>query len=117
MNNLGPKPEISHVMRPEETRPPVAISFVFAAIVCAPLALLFVGLKVVGARLSHFPSSGVAFLDAAIFHGGIGAILGLYALYWLRLTLLQTLPTLGALLLFSTVFGVRNLSNLTNGGK
>jgi oligosaccharyltransferase complex subunit delta (ribophorin II) len=56
----------------------------------------------------------VAFLDAALFHGGIGAVLALYALYWLRLTLLQTLPTLGALLLFSTVFGFRNLSNLAN---
>jgi hypothetical protein len=41
-------------------------------------------------------------------------VLALYALYWLRLTLLQILPTLGALLLFSTVFGFRNLSNLAN---
>ena len=66
------------------------------------------------ARLSRFPSSGVAFLDAALFHGGFGAVLVLYALYWLHLTLLQILPTLSALLLFSAVFGFRNLSNLAN---
>ena len=114
MNHVGPQEEITHVMSPPVSRPPVLISLIFTGAACAPLAFLILGFRVIGARLSRFPSSGVAFLDAAFFHGGIGAVLVLYALYWLRLTLLQTLPSLGALLLFSAVFGFRNLSNLAN---
>jgi len=114
MNHLGPQEEITHIMSPPDSRPPVLISLIFTGAVCAPLAFLALGFRVVGARLSRFPSSGVAFLDAALFHGGFGAVLVLYALYWLHLTLLQILPTLSALLLFSAVFGFRNLSNLAN---
>ena len=52
--------------------------------------------------------------DAALFVGGIVAILGLYVVYWLGMTLLAMLPILGGLGVFTWVFGYRALFHLAN---
>lgn len=60
--------------------------------------------------LQGFPSSGSGFIAAMAFHGGIASILGLYTLFWLKLNLMQTLPILLVLGLFTTVAGYNALS-------
>lgn len=57
-----------------------------------------------------FPTSGPSFIAAIAFHGGIGSILALYTLFWLRLNLMQTLPILLVLGLFTTIAGYSALS-------
>jgi hypothetical protein len=45
----------------------------------------------VGANFSNFPLSGMGFLSAVGFLGCISAVIGLYVLYWLQLTMVETL--------------------------
>jgi hypothetical protein len=47
----------------------------------------------VGANFSNFPLSGTGFLSAVGFLGCISAVIGLYVLYWLQLTMVETLVT------------------------
>lgn len=44
-----------------------------------------------GANFSNFPLSGTGFLSAVGFLGCISAVIGLYVLYWLQLTMVETL--------------------------
>ena len=60
--------------------------------------------------LQGFPKSGPAFVAAVAFHGGIASILGLYTLFWLRLNLMQTLPVLLVLGIFTIFAGYSALS-------
>ena len=57
-----------------------------------------------------FPKEGSSRMAAFAFHGGIAGILGLYTLFWLKLNLMQTLPILFALGIFTTVAGYNALS-------
>lgn len=61
--------------------------------------------------LQGFPG-GAGFLAAAAFHLGLAAICGLYCLFWLRLTLLQTLPALIGLGVFTAGAGGSTLRRL-----
>ncbi|KAL0592463.1 hypothetical protein ABG067_000027 [Albugo candida] len=83
-------PEIRHMMRPQERRPPVVVSLLFAGAVLLPLigfAGFVVGLRLNAQKLfkSHIFGYGVVFLTS------LTVILGLYALFWVRLTLFQLL--------------------------
>lgn len=60
--------------------------------------------------LQGFPNDGSSFMSAVAFHGGIASILGLYTLFWLKLNLMQTLPILLVLGIFTTVAGYNALS-------
>ena len=62
------------------------------------------------AMLQGFPKTGPAFISAVAFHGGIASILGLYTLFWLRLNLMQTLPILSVLGVFTMGAGYSALS-------
>jgi len=108
----GPLPEIHHVFRVPEKRPPVFISTAFTFLVLSPLLFLFLGFILLGANISNFPFSGTEFLSAVGFVGSIGAILSLLALYWLRLNLVQTLGYLALLSLPTIFFGQRALSHI-----
>lgn len=85
-----PKPEISWTFRQPENRPPKAISMGFTLAVLSPILVLLIGLIKVGANVSNFPTGG-NFIFALGFEIGLGMILALYALYWLRLNMIQTL--------------------------
>lgn len=63
------------------------------------------------ACMQGFPSGGGA-VAALAFHGGILAMLLLYTAFWWKLNILQTLPLLAVLGLFTAVAGYYNLSNL-----
>jgi oligosaccharyltransferase complex subunit delta (ribophorin II) len=84
------KPEIAHLFREPEARPPMIISTVFTALVLAPAAVLFLGWIAVGVNVSNFSFS----LWSLLFHGGIGAILAILALFWLHLNMFQALGLL-----------------------
>lgn len=60
--------------------------------------------------MQGFPRSGVAAAATAAFHGGVAAVLGLYALFWLRLRLTDTLPILAVLVLFTGAAGYQALT-------
>lgn len=60
--------------------------------------------------LQGFPTKGPAFVSAVAFHIGILSILGLYTLFWLKLNLMQTLPILLVLGIFTIVAGYSALS-------
>jgi oligosaccharyltransferase complex subunit delta (ribophorin II) len=68
------------------------VSLAFTALAFVPLALLALWLLATGGlTLSAFPS-GAGALWALLFHGGIGALLVLYWLFWTTINLAQTLP-------------------------
>ena len=60
--------------------------------------------------LQGFPKDGAGRVAAMAFHGGIASILGLYTLFWMKLNLMQTLPWLLVLGIFTTVAGYNALS-------
>lgn len=80
----GPKPEIEHMFRPAEKRPPQVVSLLFTGLAAAPMLLLFILWFKIGLNLKNFT------LTALPFHLGLAAILGLYVLFWLRLDMFTT---------------------------
>ncbi|CAN1766683.1 Dolichyl-diphosphooligosaccharide--protein glycosyltransferase subunit 2 [Linum perenne] len=94
-SRYGPKAEISHIFRAPEKLPPKEL-----------LRL--------GVNLKNFPSSAKPATFAALFHLGIGAVLLLYVLFWLKLDLFTTLKTLGIMGLFLLVVGHSTLSHLAS---
>ncbi|TMW56749.1 hypothetical protein Poli38472_006759 [Pythium oligandrum] len=104
-------PEIKHIMRPQDPRPPIVVSLAFAAGVLAPLAgfLLYVlKLKLNISKLF----AGSVFVFGVGFLGSLGAIFGLFALYWIELTMFQTLGYLAVLGSANIAFGHLTLKRL-----
>ena len=114
VSKFAPKPEIVHIFRKPEKRPPTYLSMVFLVLTLIPLVGFFVGLQRVGVNLKNLPSGGLPLAAAAGFHGGIAMILGLYLMFWLKLNLFTTLQTLGFLGLFTLVPGFHILSYLAD---
>jgi len=106
------KPEIVHMFRQPEKRPPKTTSFAFTLAVLSPIVFLLVGFLRVGANISNFPFSGTAFLYAIGFQGCFGSILGLFVLYWLQLNMVQTLLYLTVLSVPTVFFAQKALTNL-----
>ncbi|KAI3668012.1 hypothetical protein L6452_43083 [Arctium lappa] len=113
-SRYGPKPEITHIFRPQEKRPPQELSYAFLGLVFVPLLGFFFGLLRLGVNMKNFPTSTVPATFAILFHGGIAAVLVLYALFWLKLDLFTTLKTLGFVGMFLMFVGHRTLSHLAS---
>lgn len=62
--------------------------------------------------MQGIPTNGPAFLTTVVFHGGVAAILVLYFIFWVRLTLIDTLLPLFLLSLFTFYFGFLALRRL-----
>jgi len=84
------KPEIKHMFRQPEKRPPQVVSDTFTGLVLLPLLILLILWLRIGVNISNFPFS----LYALAFHVGLTAIFGLYLLFWLKLNMFQTLQYL-----------------------
>ncbi|GFQ75674.1 dolichyl-diphosphooligosaccharide--protein glycosyltransferase subunit 2 [Trichonephila clavata] len=82
-NPYEPKPEIKHMFREKEKRPPSIVSNTFSVLCVAPLLLLFILWLKLGANLSNFPCS----IYAAGFHLGLLSIFGLFACFWMHLNI------------------------------
>ncbi|KAF2540468.1 hypothetical protein F2Q68_00029619 [Brassica cretica] len=109
-SRYGPKAEISHIFRVPEKLPAKQLSLVFLGLIVLPFIGFLIGLTRLGVNIKSFPSSVGAATSALLFHGGIGAVLLLYVLFWLDLfTTLKALSLLGVFLLF---VGHRTLSHL-----
>ncbi|XP_040074114.3 dolichyl-diphosphooligosaccharide--protein glycosyltransferase subunit 2 [Ixodes scapularis] len=105
----APRPEIKHLFREQEKRPPAFLSNAFCGLVLAPLLLLFVLWGRIGVNLSNFPFS----LSTVLFHLGLAAIFGLFTCFWLRLTMFTTLKYLAALGAVTFISGHGMLTRLT----
>lgn len=104
----GPKPEIKHLFRPAEKRPPQAVSMFFTALAAAPLLLLLILWLKLGINFGNFT------LLAIPFHLGLGAILGLFTLFWLKLDMFTTCYWLVAIGGFTFLAGHKLLSHIAN---
>uniref|UniRef100_A0A8C8DPQ1 Dolichyl-diphosphooligosaccharide--protein glycosyltransferase subunit 2 n=1 Tax=Oryzias sinensis TaxID=183150 RepID=A0A8C8DPQ1_9TELE len=85
-----PKPEIQHLFREPEKKPPTVVSNTFTGLVLSPLLLLLILWLKLGANISNFSFSP----STILFHGGHAALLGLLYVYWTHLNMFQTLKYL-----------------------
>ncbi|XP_075757425.1 dolichyl-diphosphooligosaccharide--protein glycosyltransferase subunit 2 isoform X1 [Pelodiscus sinensis] len=92
-NLFVPKPEIQHLFREPEKRPPTVVSNTFTALILSPLLLLFILWIKIGANISNFSFAP----STIIFHLGHAAMLGLMYVYWTQLNMFQTLKYLAIL--------------------
>lgn len=111
---LGPRPEISHVFRLPEKRPPLAVSYAFTLLALLPLAGFVAGLAALKLNVQLFPSAGTPQAAAVAFHAGIAAILVLYFVFWLKLGLFSTLRWLTIIGIATAVPGFLTLSHLAD---
>ncbi|XP_057844842.1 dolichyl-diphosphooligosaccharide--protein glycosyltransferase subunit 2 [Cryptomeria japonica] len=111
-SRFAPKPEITHIFRVPEKRPPPQLSYAFLVLTLLPLLGFLIALWSLGANLKNFPGTGLPLVSAILFHGGILAVLVLYALFWIKLNLFTTLKYLGFLCIFLVVVGHNILSHL-----
>ncbi|KAL0679488.1 hypothetical protein Bca4012_007469 [Brassica carinata] len=83
-SRYGPKAEISHIFRVPEKLPAKQLSLVFLGLIVLPFIAFLIGLTRLGVNIKSFPSLVGAATSALLFHGGIGAVLLLYVLFWLK---------------------------------
>ncbi|XP_045511409.1 dolichyl-diphosphooligosaccharide--protein glycosyltransferase subunit 2 [Colias croceus] len=103
-------PELAHTFRAPDARPPRLVSDVFAAACAAPLLLLLVLWARLGLNFGNFPVTPAAL----VFHLALGASLGLYALFWLQLSMFATLRYLLPLGALTFLSGHRLLRRLAD---
>uniref|UniRef100_A0A8B9VC11 Dolichyl-diphosphooligosaccharide--protein glycosyltransferase subunit 2 n=1 Tax=Anas zonorhyncha TaxID=75864 RepID=A0A8B9VC11_9AVES len=92
-NLFVPKPEIQHLFREPEKRPPTVVSNTFTALILSPLLLLLILWIKIGANISNFSFAP----STIVFHMGHAAMLGLMYVYWTQLNMFQTLKYLAIL--------------------
>uniref|UniRef100_A0A182XZI5 Dolichyl-diphosphooligosaccharide--protein glycosyltransferase subunit 2 n=1 Tax=Anopheles stephensi TaxID=30069 RepID=A0A182XZI5_ANOST len=103
-----PLPEIQHQFRAPEKRPPRFVSDLFTALCIAPIVILFALWARLGVNVKNFPLS----LGSLGFHLGLGAILVLFVIFWLRLNMFETIRYLIPLALFTFFCGNRMLRKI-----
>ncbi|XP_037534610.1 dolichyl-diphosphooligosaccharide--protein glycosyltransferase subunit 2 isoform X3 [Nematolebias whitei] len=85
-----PKPEIQHLFREPEKKPPTVVSNTFTALILSPFLLLLILWFKLGANISNFSFSP----STILFHLGHAAMLGLMYVYWTHLNMFQTMKYL-----------------------
>lgn len=92
--HYGRKPEITHVFRSPEKRPPTVVSDTFTFLVTVlPFFLLAALWARIGINLNGFKPS----LSGLIFFSSLGAIFTLYFFFWVQLDMFTTLKYLSGL--------------------
>jgi oligosaccharyltransferase complex subunit delta (ribophorin II) len=102
------KPEIKHMFREPEKRPPAAVSNLFTGLVLLPLLILVILWIKIGANVSNFSFS----LSTIGFHLGMTGIFALYGCYFLSLNMFTTLRYLAIIGLPTFLFGNKLLSGI-----
>lgn len=103
---VGQKPEIRHLFRKPEKRPPQFVSMLFTALAISPLLLLLILWLKIGINVSNFSFTAVP------FHVGLASILALFSLFWLRLDMFTTCGWLIPLGGFTFLAGNRLLNKI-----
>jgi len=85
-----PKPEIKHMFREPEKRPPALVSTAFTVLCILPFVALFLVWGKLGANISLFPF-GLSSIFFTIF---LGAIFVLYVCFWLQLNMFTSMKYL-----------------------
>jgi len=109
------KPEIVHMFREPEKRPPATVSYAFTVLVLLPVLILLVAWKLLGVNCD-----GIALrnpLHVIVFHLTLAAVLALMYLYWTRLDMFVTLEILAALAVVLFLSGNRLLASIAAGRK
>nr|CAG4651768.1 EOG090X04WQ [Triops cancriformis] len=102
------KPEIKHMFREPEVRPPSIVSNAFTLLAIAPFVLLL-GLWIkLGVNVSNFPLSA----SAVGFHVSLGGIFALFVCFWLKLDMFTTLKYLSVLGVITFITGNRMLAQM-----
>lgn len=102
----GPKPEIKHLFRPAEKRPPETVSMLFTGLTALPFVILLILWANIGINFSNFTPLALP------FHLGFGAILGLFTLFWLKLDMFATCAWLIPIGGFTFLSGHKLLSHI-----
>lgn len=85
-----PQSEIKHIFRQPDVRPPSSVSMAFTVLCLIPILIMFVLWIKLGVNVSGFPFS----FSALGFHLGLGAIFGLYYVFWLQMDMFTTVKYL-----------------------
>jgi oligosaccharyltransferase complex subunit delta (ribophorin II) len=109
--HAAPKPEITHMHRIPDRRPPSLMALVFTALTFVPLAALLAYIRAIGGNLKGF--TGAVAASGTVFHGILAAFLALFALFWIRLNLMQTLPAVAVLGAAACVSGYVHLNQVS----
>ncbi|XP_076282392.1 oligosaccharide transferase delta subunit [Lasioglossum baleicum] len=109
-NIYATKPEIQHMFREPEKRPPAFVSNLFTGLCLAPVLLLFILWAKLGVNISNFPLS----LSAVTFHLGLGSIFLLFGVFWLQLNMFVTLRYLLGLGVVTFLAGNKMLSRIAH---
>ncbi|XP_046817053.1 dolichyl-diphosphooligosaccharide--protein glycosyltransferase subunit 2 [Vespa crabro] len=104
------KPEIKHMFREPEKRPPAFVSNLFTGLCLAPAFLLIILWAKLGVNISNFPLS----ISAVTFHLGLGGIFLLFGIFWLKLNMFVTLRYLLGLGVVTFLAGNKLLSNIAH---
>ncbi|XP_074603738.1 dolichyl-diphosphooligosaccharide--protein glycosyltransferase subunit 2-like [Brevipalpus obovatus] len=110
VTHYEPKPEIQHVFRPQEKRPPTVVSDTFSVLALLPALILAIIWLKLGVNLSNFSFS----LSALAFHGGTLSVCILYTLFWLEMNMFTTIKCLLGIGLIIFLSGHRVLSQLAS---
>ncbi|KAF7996632.1 hypothetical protein HCN44_002278 [Aphidius gifuensis] len=112
-NTYVPKPEIKHMFREPEKRPPVLVSNLFTGLCLAPVLILLVLWVKLDVNVSKFPFS----ISAIVFHLGLGSIFVLFGIFWLQLNMFVTLRYLFGLGVVTFLSGSKLLSHINQSQK
>ena len=104
------KPEIKHMFRKPEKRPPAFVSNLFTGLCLAPILLLLILWAKLGVNISNFPFS----ISAVTFHLGLGSIFTLFGIFWLKLNMFVTLRYLFGLGIVTFLAGNKMLSRIAH---
>ena len=102
------KPDITHVFRQPEKRPPQAISMFFTGLVFLPALVLLVTWIKLGANISKFKLT----LSSVGFHGGLLAIIAIYVNFFIGVNMFTTMKQLSIAAVVTFLFGQRLLSSI-----
>ncbi|KAM3729081.1 Dolichyl-diphosphooligosaccharide--protein glycosyltransferase subunit [Dirofilaria immitis] len=98
-------PEIKHIFREPEKRPPQIVSTVFVFLCAIPLLVLLILWLRIGINFGNIPTSP----SVLIFHSGLIGIFGLYFVFWMQLTMFETLKYLSVIGTVTFISGNRLL--------
>ncbi|XP_018397235.1 PREDICTED: dolichyl-diphosphooligosaccharide--protein glycosyltransferase subunit 2 [Cyphomyrmex costatus] len=104
------KPEIKHMFREPERRPPAFVSNLFTGLCLAPVLLLLILWTRLSVNISNFPLS----LSAITFHLGLGGIFVLFGIFWLKLNMFITLQYLLGFGIVTFLAGNKMLSQIAH---
>lgn len=104
------KPEIQHMFRQPEPRPPAVLSQAFTVACILPIVLAFILWSKAGANVGNMKLN----LKTIIFQLGIAGIFGLYVYGWVHLNMFTIIKYLVGIGSVTFVFGNAVLSDLAN---